>query len=144
MAIVSVVREHEGISVNEDGSRHLDLDVLFAGKLKREMEFELEGLPHQIISANGFGNVKLTDGRNFYLPGGWDENHYSRKGYGEDLVQGPEMFASMLPSVISAHRDTTQEIAYVINEGDTVKFMGQMFKVGRHRFNKEHLTFTRI
>ena len=144
MGTTTIVREHEHITVNDDDTRILNFDELFKNDLDSYPESIIDGKPSHTIFVKFGSLLKLVDSRgNYFSPGGWDENHYNRKEFGGPMVKGPEMFCTLHGTVITAHPDNRQEIAYEINEGDTVIFFGAKFKVSRDRLSNR-LNFTKI
>lgn len=144
MGYTTIVDENEHITVNEDNTRVLNLDALFEGHLTSYPESILEGKPTQTIYAEFNSPVKLVDDAGHYFsPGGWDENHFHRKEYMGELVQGPQMFGTLHSTVISAHPDPRKETAYRVNDGDIVIFLGAKFKAVRKRW-ENRLQFERI
>lgn len=143
MGFVNIVDEHEYIT-SENGVRVVNVDALFEGNLKTDPELTIEGKPAQTISTKYGSTVKLVDelGR-YFSPGGWDENHYHRKEYMGELVQGPEMFGTLHGTMITAHYDPTEETAYVVRNGDIVIFLNTKFKAVWKRF-EDRLIFERI
>lgn len=153
-----IVEKHEHITENTDGTRTLDLDAIFGDSIKTDDERELDGYPYQTVSLNSFSNMKLaSDPRlytsrftgetsvlhDFYSFGGWDEKHYARTEYQGNMVQGPYAFASKMGSMITSTPDP-DEYAYLVNDGDTVIFMGYKFKVSspkNTRYSDKRVSF---
>lgn len=128
--------------VREDGTRHLNLDRLFEGNLKTDSH-EIDGHPATTISVDNFSRIKLAgnarqhtsrfDGKtvtlhDYFNFGGWDDQNYGRTEFQGPMVQGPHMFAYKLGVMLTAHTEP-EEMAFLVEEGDTVQFLGSEFRV---------------
>lgn len=143
--------------VREDGSRHLNLDLIFAGQLKAEPN-EIDGLPATVVSVAYGARIKLAgnarqhtsrfDGRtvtlyDYFNFGGWDDQNYGRTEYQGRMVQGPHMFAYMLGTMLTAHAQP-DETAFLVEEGDTLTFLGSEFRVTFPRYSNNNMTLVPV
>lgn len=129
-----------GTRITDDGHRHIDLDALFHEELRTE-ERTIDGLPGTRVKVRPMSRLMLAGNRrehdsrtmgktvtlhDFFTFQGWDKNNY---GYVQGQpAQGPHMKATKLPTVISA-ADGVEEVGLVVEDGDTVVFMGTEFRV---------------
>lgn len=144
MGYTTTVQDYKGVSVNEDGTRTLDLDVIFEGQITSYPETVIDGLPAKTFYAQFNSPVKLVDDKGrYFTPGGWDADHYHRQGYMGEMVQGPQMFGTLHSSVISAHSDPQRDTAIEVNEGDIVLFLGGKFRASSKNWEKR-MKFERI
>lgn len=129
-----------GTRITDDGHRHIDLDALFHEEL-RTREYPLDGLPSMRVQVRLMSRLMLAGNRrefhsralgetvtlyDFFTFQGWDENNYGLI-QGEP-IQGPHMIAAKLPVAIAA-TDGADEVGLVVEDGDTVEFMGTEFRV---------------
>lgn len=129
-----------GTRITSDGHRHIDLDALFHEELRTE-EYPLDGLPSMRVKVRLMSRLMLAGNRrehysrtlgetvtlyDFFTFQGWDENNYGLI-QGEP-VQGPHMSATKLPVTIAA-ADGAEEVGLVVEDGDTVVFVGTEFRV---------------
>jgi hypothetical protein len=134
--------EYPGVTKHKDGTRTIDIDLLFADSLETDEEMEVDGKPYQTISTrfsklklaanprmhrSHFGSGEEIELHDFFLFGGWDGEHFARTVCEGPLVRGPYMYASELGSVITAHKEP-DEHAILVNDGDTLIFMGHKFR----------------
>lgn len=132
----------EAMEVREDGTRHLNLDTIFTGKLKTE-EDKVDGYPSTGVSVAHHTSLKLAgnarehysryDGKlvtlhDFFNFGGWDDQNYGRTEFQGPMVQGPHMYAYKLSVTLTAHKEP-DELALLVEAGDTVQFLGSEFRV---------------
>lgn len=144
-----------GTRITEDGHRHIDLDALFHEELRTE-EYPANGLPGTRVKVRPMSRLMLAGNRrehhsralgqtvtlhDFFTFQGWDENNYGLI-QGEP-VQGPCMIAAKLPTSIAAS-DGAEEVGLVVEDGDTVEFMGTQFRVAFPPHSNRNMTLAPV
>ncbi len=117
----------------------LDLDILFAGKIKEgdsvmgAGHFNLDSFAHVKLAANPRPFTSHYDGltttlHDFYSFGGWVAGEEGRVVHGGPMVPGPHAYLFEQGVMVTAHKQP-DEIAYLIEEGTIVKLMGTFYAV---------------
>lgn len=131
-----------GCHITNNGHRHINLDALFHEELRTEHR-KVDGRPGTTVFVRHLSRLKLAGNarqhesrvlgetitlHDFFTFSGWDENNYGRVA-GRTL-QGPHMHATRLPVTLAAFDgDGPEEVALLVEEGDTLEFMGTAFRV---------------
>jgi hypothetical protein len=120
----------------------INLDILFESQLTTDNSVHvLEGTPeggnNDTVALNSFSRIKLAANPNmyhghtlhdFYSFGGWDAGSFHRTEYRGPLVEGPHAYMFEQGTMLTAHAQP-DEIAYLIEEGTILIFMGARFVV---------------
>lgn len=132
----------ETMEIREDGTRHLNLDAIFEGKLETDPG-EIDGYPATTVHVSHLTGLKLAgnkrehrsrlDGEtvtlyDYFSFGGWDDQNFGRTEFQGPMVRGPHMYVYKLSVTLTAHQEP-DEIALLVEEGDTVQFLGSEYRV---------------
>lgn len=132
----------ETMQVREDGTRHFNLDTIFEGKLETD-DHEIDGHPATTVTVSHQTGLKLAGNardhyshydketvtlHDYFSFGGWDDQNFGRTEFQGPLVRGPHMFVHKLSIMLTAHRQP-DELALLVEEGDTVQFLGSEYRV---------------
>lgn len=140
---VKDIPELPGADVTEDGHRHIDLDALFHEELRTD-DRSAHALPGTVVTVRPFSRLKLAGNarvhssralgtditlHDFFTFTGWDADNYGPVA--GTMTRGPYMRATKLPASIAAFDDGNgpEEVALLVEEGDTVTFLGSQFRV---------------
>lgn len=132
----------ETMEIREGGTRHFNLDTIFEGKLDTD-DREIAGHPATTVTVSHRTGLKLAGNarehysrfdsklvtlHDFFSFGGWDDKNYGRTEFQGPMVQGPHMFVHKLSVMLTAHKEP-DEMALLVEEGDTVQFLGSEYRV---------------